>query len=108
MNQGCVFFFFLGLRVNSWLTYLFQTSFVISDIVSQTDNRPVFSGALYIDDVYITRSTGSGKKQLKHTVYDVALQLLKTWSVEDIMAQNDPGESMGLQAEQTEVFMFVD
>ncbi|BFZ20477.1 hypothetical protein BsWGS_23516 [Bradybaena similaris] len=66
-----------------------KTSFVVDKTVHQNQKRPVFSGTLYINDVFIARVSCCGRKLLKHRVYDAALQVLKNTSAQHLLAQNN-------------------
>lgn len=54
----------------------------------QNQKRPVFSGTLYINDVFIARVSCCGRKLLKHQVYDAALHVLKNTSAQHLLTQN--------------------
>ncbi|XP_025114347.1 uncharacterized protein LOC112576257 isoform X3 [Pomacea canaliculata] len=59
--------------------------------VGTYQGRRVFSGKLSISSVFLARAVGHTKKELKHECYKLALQVLKTKSVQDIMDQKDIG-----------------
>ncbi|KAL4240562.1 hypothetical protein ACF0H5_001354 [Mactra antiquata] len=62
-----------------------------SDEFPRIHNRLIFSGALRINGIFLARGVGVNKKELKHEVYNTALEILKTKSVKDINELKDPG-----------------
>ncbi|KAK0063417.1 hypothetical protein Bpfe_007058 [Biomphalaria pfeifferi] len=70
-----------------------KTFYVVTDVIQQ--NKTYFSGVLYINDLFITRTSSANKKSLKHSVYESAVDLLKTKTVNELLAQVDPGVDKG-------------
>ncbi|KAH9488640.1 hypothetical protein Btru_061269 [Bulinus truncatus] len=66
-----------------------KTFYIVTDVIQQ-NRKPCFSGVLYINDLFITRATSFNKKSLKHSVYESAIDLLKTKSFSELIAQVDP------------------
>ncbi|KAK7502643.1 hypothetical protein BaRGS_00006218, partial [Batillaria attramentaria] len=62
-----------------------------SEEVGNYQNRRIFSGRLLINDVFLARAVGQTKKELKHECYKLALEVLKTKDVGQILQQKDVG-----------------
>ena len=59
----------------------------------------LFSGALFLDGVFIARAASSKKKQAKHDCYASALQVLRTQTVTQIMSLKDEGPEASVPSE---------
>ncbi|KAJ8307170.1 hypothetical protein KUTeg_015254 [Tegillarca granosa] len=53
--------------------------------------RPAFTGTLHLSDAFLARSVGFTKKEIKHNIYEQALNLLKNKTAAEIVAMKDPG-----------------
>ena len=56
--------------------------------------RQLFTGKLGINGIFLARGVGCNKKDMKHEIYNTALNVLKTQTIEDLNALKDPGEDM--------------
>ncbi|XP_041371019.1 uncharacterized protein LOC121384622 [Gigantopelta aegis] len=73
-----------------------KSEYTVGDV-----NGKIFSGALFLDGVFIARSASRKKKQAKHDCYAKALSVLRTMTVSQIMALKDEGPESVLPAELT-------
>ena len=66
-------------------------SFSLNSIIYAYYFRSIFTGKLSISGIFLARSLGSNKKQMKHEVYDQALKILTEKTIEEINELKDPG-----------------
>ncbi|KAK6194965.1 hypothetical protein SNE40_000488 [Patella caerulea] len=68
-----------------------KDSYICEDL-GMVKNKLLFTGALFIGDFFICRSTDNNKKRLKSTCYTKAVGILTTFTVDQIMRLKDIGK----------------
>ena len=57
----------------------------------QVANRWMYTGCLSIGSMFLARTVGAKKKEIKHECFSKALEVMKTQTVAEILAMKDPG-----------------
>ncbi|XP_060074691.1 uncharacterized protein LOC132554399 [Ylistrum balloti] len=67
-----------------------KTQYEVEELM-RVAGRWMYTGYLKLDGIFLTRSVGANKKEVKHDVYTKGLDLLKSKTVAEIFALKDPG-----------------
>ncbi|XP_033732567.1 uncharacterized protein LOC117321995 [Pecten maximus] len=67
-----------------------KTEYEVEELM-RVAGRWMYTGYLKLDGIFLTRSVGANKKEVKHDVYTKGLELLKTKTVAEVFALKDPG-----------------
>lgn len=67
-----------------------RTEYEVEELM-RVAGRWMYTGYLKLDGIFLTRSVGANKKEVKHDVYTKGLEILKTKTVAEIFALKDPG-----------------
>ncbi|OWF49723.1 uncharacterized protein LOC110451341 [Mizuhopecten yessoensis] len=67
-----------------------KTEYEVEELM-RVAGRWMYTGYLKLDSIFLTRSVGANKKEVKHDVYTKGLDIVKTKTVAEIFALKDPG-----------------
>ncbi|KAK3607126.1 hypothetical protein CHS0354_036065 [Potamilus streckersoni] len=67
-----------------------KTEYHVQELI-RLNGKPMYTGDLKLSSVFLVRSVGANKKEVKHEVYQKALDILTAKSVAEIFNLKDPG-----------------
>lgn len=74
----------------SWYFRFFVLELQVEELM-RISGKWMFTGRLILGGIFLARSVGANKKEVKHETYQKALNVLKSKTVAEIFNLTDPG-----------------